>query len=58
MNKPSILEIDLNNSTIGSKVDTTVSSSGSATTSTSTAVTTANTTTRYISTGASSSSGY
>ena len=53
-----ILEIDLNNSTIGSKVDTTVSSSGSATTSTSTAVTTANTTTRYISTGASSSSGY
>ena len=53
-----ILEIDLNNSTIGSKVDTTISSSGSAATTTSAAVTTASTSSRYITTGASSSSGY
>lgn len=53
-----ILEIDINNSTIGSKVDTTVSSSGSAATTTSSAVTTASTSSRYITTGASSSSGY
>ena len=53
-----ILEIDLSNSTIGSKVDTTISSSGSAATTTSAAVTTASTSSRYITTGASSSSGY
>ena len=53
-----ILEIDLTNSTIGSKVDTTISSSGSAATTTSAAVTTASTSSRYITTGASSSSGY